>query len=267
MKDNNLLVKQSHLLNNASYKLSSLSMDLIFVMISELKKEDKEFNVFKLSIRDIEKKLNKRINIKSIPEAISDVYKNPFTLHSKDGASFIMVSWVSMFAYDNKNKVITFKFDQQMKEFLLELSDRFVLSHIREVSSLNSEYSKRIFNMIKQWEKVGKFSINLNKLKSVLMVPDSMNIYSNFKQKVLIKSCNQINESTNINVSFEEVKNGRRVVDILFKISKKRKDDVNFKPENDIIINKNKSKISSSGVEVKEKSLNFINNWIKEENK
>lgn len=245
----NILVKQSHELNNAAYKLSALAMDMIYVMISELKREDKDFEVFQLSIRDIEKKINKRINIKSLPEAIRDVYKNPFSLSSKNDRSFIMIPWVSMFVFNDKEKVINFKFDSQMKEYLLGISDKFVLSHIREISSLNSEYAKRIFNLLKQWEKVGKYEVNIEQLKHILQTPKSMNLYSNFKQKVLIKSCNQINEKTNISVSFKEIKNDKKVISVSFTITTKNKE-------------KYIKNIESTEIEGIEKlSIGFLEKW------
>lgn len=257
----NLLVKQSHLLNSASYKLSSLSMDLIFVMISELKKDDKEFSIFNLTIKEIEKKINKRINIKSLPYAIRDVYQNPFSLSSKDDKSFIMIPWVSMFAYNDKTKTITFKFDQQMKSFLLELSDKFVLSHIREISALNSEYAKRIFNILKQWESIGRYTVNIEYLKDILKTPKSLDLYSNFKQKVLIQSCKQINEKTNLDVKMKEIKSNKKVISVMFEISSKN----NIKLENNINSNNENINFKNQNPTNEEQNIySFLNNWSKE---
>ena len=49
----------------------------------------------------------------------------------------------------------------------------------------------------------------------------SYNLYSNFKAKVLAISEREINEKTDLNISYEEIKSGKKVTSIKFHISKK----------------------------------------------
>jgi len=212
-------IKQSHELNRASYKLGSLATDIIFVMISELKKEDKDFNLYEIKIRDLELKLGKRIDIKYLKKAVKDVMSNPIGLKSSDG-SFTYLSWVSIFKFNATERKIYFRFDSELRPLLLEIQQNFVLSQLKEISQLQSEYAKRIYNIAKQWETKGTFKIKIETLQEILQVPKSLLTYSNFKLKVLLLSIEQINKYTTINLKLREIKEGRRVNEVILNILK-----------------------------------------------
>lgn len=213
----NEIVKQSHELNTASYKLSSLAMDIIFVMISQLKKEDIDFKLYEVSIRDLENKLGKRIDARYLKKAVKDVMSNPIGTKSDDG-SFTYISWVSIFKFNAETRIISFRFDSELKPFLLEMKNKFVLSQLKELSLLQSEYAKRIYNLLKQWENVGKYETNVNYLQEILQVPKSLLTYSNFKLKVLNTAIEQINKNTTLKVSLREIKEGKKISDLHFSI-------------------------------------------------
>jgi plasmid replication initiation protein len=240
------IIKQSHSLNNASYKLGSLSTDIIFAMISELKQEDKDFKLYKIKLRDLEKKINKRIDSRYLKKTVKDVMSNPIGVKSNDG-SFTYISWVSIFTFNATKNEISFRFDSELKPLLMEIQNRFVKSHLKELSSLQSEYSKRIYNLLKQWEQKSYFKISVSELQDILQVPKSLLIYSNFKLKVLNKAINQINKNTTLSINLNEEKNGRKVETLIFNIRTERKE--NHKPT----INENNKK---EGVKALNKWLN-----------
>ena len=241
---NRLVLKQSHSLNNASFKLSSLATDIIFAMISELKKEDKDFKLYKISLRELEKKLNKRIDSRYLRKSVKEVMSNPIGLKSDNG-DFTYISWVSIFSFNSNSNEISFRFDSELKPLLLEIQDRFVISHLKELSSLKSEYSKRIYNLCKQWENKSSFKIKLSNLQETLQVPKSMLTYSNFKLKVLNRSKDQINENCSIKISFKEHKIGKKVDSLSFFIEK-----------NHDSIDKSTKLINKEGVSALDKWLN-----------
>lgn len=216
----NSLVKQSHKLNMASFKLSSLAMDIIYVMISQLTKEDKDFKIYEVSIRDLENKLGKRVDPRYLKKAVKDVMSNPIGIKSPDG-SFCYIAWVSLFKFDAGTRNISFRFDSELKPLLLEVKKNFVLSQLKEISSLQSEYAKRIYNILKQWENHSTFKIKVYNLQDMLQVPKSLLTYSNFKLKVLKVAMDQINKNTSLNVSYKEEKVGRKVDGLVFVIKKK----------------------------------------------
>ena len=239
----NSLVKQSHKLNMASFKLSSLAMDIIYVMISQLTKEDKDFKIYEVSIRDLENKLGKRVDTRYLKKAVKDVMSNPIGIKSPDG-SFCYIAWVSLFKFDAGTRTVSFRFDSELKPLLLEVKKNFVLSQLKEISSLQSEYAKRIYNILKQWENNLTFKIKVHNLQDMLQVPKSLLVYSNFKMKVLKVAVDQINKNTSLKVSYKEEKDGRRVDGLTFVIKR-----------SEVI----KKKEGSS------KGVNALEEWLKED--
>ena len=110
--------------------------------------------------------------------------KKPLRIQ-RDGGGFLVCNWLSSFEYLPKTGEIELSFDPKLKPYLLELQGRFVKADIRHVFKLSSEYSKRIYTIFKQWEKLGKYDIDVAEWQKVLEVPKSMLNYADFKRKVL----------------------------------------------------------------------------------
>ena len=84
-------------------------------------------------------------------------------------------------------------------------------------------YSIRLYQLLKQYQKVGKREITILALKEYLHIEKEYQKYSHFKEKVLKVTYNEINKSADISFDFEEIKKGRRVNSIKFYISTNQK--------------------------------------------
>jgi len=96
------------------------------------------------------------------------------------------------------------------------------------VLPMRSSYSKRVYLMLKEYAKIGERTIELEELQTILKVPKSLKIYNRFKEKVLIKSKEDINKFTDLKVDFKEIKLGRKVSKIVFIIKKNDEDLKSF---------------------------------------
>src|SRR5699024_1404752 len=85
---------------------------------------------------------------------------------------------------------------------------------------LKSGYSIRMYEILKKWQKVKQIEIDLKKLRKMTGVYNKYKEYHNFKKRVLNPSKKEINDKTDINFHFKEIKKGRKVVSICFFISK-----------------------------------------------
>ena len=85
---------------------------------------------------------------------------------------------------------------------------------------MQSEYSIRIYELLKKSEKMGYLEIDLVELQELLQVPDSFKVYADFKRKVLQPTSIEIAKYTDIYFEFKEIKSGRKVAKIKFIIKK-----------------------------------------------
>lgn len=216
---NRNIVKQSYELNNARYRLSVVETDIIFKMIAEIKNEDKDFQAYTFKVTELERALGRSLDRAYLKETARNLMKKPLTIH-RGGKNFLTIGWLSSFEYFADRGEIELCFDPKLKPYLLELQDRFVKADIRYIFKLSSEYSKRIYTIFKQWEKLGKYEVKVADWQSILEVPKTQLMYGEFKRKVLDIAKKQINENTDLIVDFKEIKTGRKVTGLLWTIGK-----------------------------------------------
>lgn len=213
------IVKQSYELNTARYRLSVVETDIIFKMVAEIKNEDKDFQTYTFKVTELEKALGRSLDRAYLKDTAKNLMKKPLTINRGKG-NFLTIGWLSSFEYFADRGEIELCFDPKLKPYLLELQDRFVKADIRYIFKLSSEYSKRIYTIFKQWEKLGKYEVSVDEWQKILEVPKTQKMYGEFKRKVLEVAKKQINDNTDLIVDFKEIKTGRKVTGLLWTIGK-----------------------------------------------
>lgn len=95
---------------------------------------------------------------------------------------------------------------------------------LEQTANLNSVYSVRLYELLKQWLEAKKATLELELMRGQLGL--GVNEYvrmSDFKKRVLDLAVNEINEKTDLNVSYTNIKKGRKIVGFNFKILEKPK--------------------------------------------
>lgn len=216
---NRTIVKQSPALVNAGYSLTVVETDLIMKLISEIKNEDIEFWTFRFTVPELEKALGRNLDQPTLREVGRNLLKKPLTIDSANG-DWLICNWVSSFKYVKKSGTIEARFDPNLQPYLLEFK-QFVKTELRYILQLPSGYAKRIYTIMKQWEKPGKYEVDVAYWQKVLEVPKSLYTYGNFKLKVLEPAKEHINALTDLTVDYEEIKEGKKVVGLLWTIKSK----------------------------------------------
>lgn len=113
--------------------------------------------------------------------------------------------------------------DSDMAPYLFDLGQKFTAYQLRNILGMKSAYSIRIYELMKSYEFRSKIEIDLQELKCLLDVDNvkSYERYPIFRQKVIDVAIKEINGLSDINVSYEPMKKGNKVVSILFRIKKK----------------------------------------------
>jgi plasmid replication initiation protein len=210
--------RQSHIIVNARYALSRTEIDIVLTLLTAIKKEDKDFKDYEFTLSELENKTNRKWNSKQLKETVKKLMSKPLEL-PKNGKGWKIVNWFSNFEYD-ENGLISCRFDKALKPYLIELSGTRILADFRHLLPMNSSYSKRMYLLLKEYDKIGMRTFNVEELQDILKVPKSFKVYSEFKKKVLKRAETDINKFTDIEVEFTEKKRGRKVVEITYTIKK-----------------------------------------------
>lgn len=219
-KVNNNWIYQSNKLIEASYSFTVLEQKLIRLLASMIKKDDDNFKEYEFKATDLSKILN--VHQKNIYMELDKITNKLMARYIKikndDSQKFKKRHLIKI--ADFENGILTMKIDEDMKEFYLSLN-WYTKYQLKNIMQFKSTYSFRLYELLKQYEKLGNRLITIDDLRSVLDIDTSQYPkYANLKQKVINVAVTEINSKTDlyINPDFEEIKTGRKVTSIKFSI-------------------------------------------------
>jgi plasmid replication initiation protein len=215
--------RQSHILVNAPYALKKNEIDIVLTLLTAITKDDKDFKDYQFTIKELEIKTNRKWQSKQLESTIIGLLAKPIKLPTNSKRGFEYVSWFSYFKYDDSG-LITCRFDKALKPYLIDIVGTRILSDFRHLLPMKSSYSKRMYLLLKEYDKIGKRVLNVEKLQDILTVPKSLKNYADFKRNVLKRAEADINKFTDIEVKLSEKKRLRKVVEVTYTIKKNHTD-------------------------------------------
>lgn len=220
-------LKQSNKLNLSRFKLSSISLDILYLFISQIRQSDSAFFEYKVSFTELEKKLGKQINRRFMNDIARELNSAQVFLKLEDGSEGY-TNWCSSAFYHKTEHWFRFRMSEELRDFLLNVDKNYALIDFRSVLKLNSVYAKRLFTIFNQFDSTNFFVTTIDDLKFIFELEDKYPTYCDFKKRVLNIAIKQINELTDYNVILKEFKNGKKVERIQFSFFKKEiKDKIN----------------------------------------
>ena len=229
---NGLVVKDNALIN-ASYNLELTEQRLIMLAIINARESGQGITAdSKLEIHasDYAKLFNVSIDAsyKALREAVNNLFNRQFSYtaeYKRTGKTGIVRSrWVSRIFYVDDLALLEITFAPDVVPLVTRLEEHFTSYQAKQVAHLTSKYATRLYELLIAWREVGKTpQIELSEFRHKLGVED--NEYKdmhNFKKRVLEPSIQQINEHTDINVTYEQHKKGRLISGFSFRLKQKQ---------------------------------------------
>lgn len=217
------LVTKSNKLIEANYKLGVIEQKIILCLASNINPSDSDFQTYKFAIKEFHKLLGLKGTPKytELRQITKDLMQKVFEI--RIDKKVIQVSWLSYVAYNETEGTIDIRFDPFLRPYLLELKREFTSYKLENIVKLNSSYAIRIYELLKQYEKLQERTFLLADLRKMLGVEDIYPAYGNFKQRVLLPAQKELQKKTDITFKIEEIKIGRRVDKIKFTITPEKK--------------------------------------------
>jgi plasmid replication initiation protein len=213
------IVKQDYKLVNARYKLNKNEQKLVLFGIAD---PDDPHKIYSIKVSELSHDLNESLktNHTRLKKFCEDLIKKPVSVPRPTGG-FLVASWFADLEYKPGEATIEYSISQKLHPELINLRERFVKYNLANILPLNSTYSIRVYQLLKEYEKIGSRVISVAELQDMFQVPKSMKVYADFKRYVLNVAMQEINEHTDISFTFKEIKTGRKVTDIQFIIKKR----------------------------------------------
>ena len=102
------------------------------------------------------------------------------------------------------------------------LRGEFTRYRLAETLAFRRPHSYRVYELLKQWENVGKFEIDPEELKEKLGVHGKYRLFSELRRYVLEPTHKEITESTPMRYEMDYERVNKRVVKIVFNIAKSK---------------------------------------------
>lgn len=247
-------VQSNDFIRRTMYSHFSINDLRIFkLIISKVNYNDSLFNDFYILTYQELEKIGVKAN-KNRYETVSDSLKKLAAFYvkyySKEHDADVEVGLIeNKFIYKRNTGKIMVSIHNDLKPFLLDLKKEYTTYEVENLSGLKSIYSIKTYELLKSFSNETKNEVNtyrtsVERFRYYLeLKEDDYPRYSNFKQRIIKKTIEDINKNTDINISLIEHKVGRKVEDISFNITKAKQsisipqkiipDD--FKPSNTAI--------------------------------
>jgi plasmid replication initiation protein len=209
-------VTKSNKLIEANYKLGVIEQKIILCLASNIQPTDSDFKTYTLPIKEFTRLLGLKGSpkYKDLRDITKELMQKVFEV--RINKKVIQVAWLSFVAYNESEGTIDIRFDPFLRPYLLELKREFTSYKLENVVKLKSTYAIRIYELLKQYEKIQERTFLLKDLRKLLGAEDIYPAYGNFKQRVLMPAQKELKAKTDISFKLEEIKNGRRVIKIKF---------------------------------------------------
>jgi len=174
----------------------------------------KEFSqVFNTDIHNTYRLLNK---------ACRKLMKTDLTLTRNESPELWQINVCSMANYNKKEGYITIEFTDRIMPYLSQVRQKFVLYNLKEIANFGSLYTTRLYELIQEFKETGYMIKSVDKLREVFAVGNSFKLYADFKRRTFDHACQEINDQYKMNLGYEEIKEGRKVIAVKFIFKKTR---------------------------------------------
>ncbi|MGO1652980.1 replication initiation protein [Senegalia sp. (in: firmicutes)] len=215
--ENELVVKHNDLVE-ARYNLNLTEQKIILYSVSKIDTAKDKFNLIQLEVKEITKLIgtdkDRYSEFSSIANGLMDK-----KIYFKDRPN-LDIRWLASSEYVGDG-IIELEFSEKLIPYLLKLKEKFTRYQLKNIINFKNKHSLRIYELMKQYQSIGKRNFELEEFKQILFLENQYERIYDFRRFVLDSAKEEINKDTDINISYETIKKGRKIVGLSFKIESK----------------------------------------------
>jgi plasmid replication initiation protein len=237
------LVVKDNALMNASYNLEVTEQRLILLAIINARETQQGItsdSKLEIHANDYASQFHvtKEAAYKALKTAVNNLFERQFSFkeETKKGVGVVRSRWVSRIKYIDDSAILEITFAPDVVPLITRLEKHFTSYQIQQVTQLTGKYAIRLYELLIAWREVGKSPpIELSEFRAKLGVEnDEYKAMNHFKSRVLEPSIKQINQHTDITVSYEQHKKGRTITGFSFRFKQKPQPKIETKRDPNI---------------------------------
>jgi plasmid replication initiation protein len=230
------LVTQDNVLINASYQMSLDEKRLVLLGTSKIdpREPPNESRPFEFDVNASEWHSyfggSKHRIYEAMQTASEKLMKRQLEIKAdpKRNIERTLMQWVDQCKYIEGEGRVRIKFGSSISVYLTGLVKHFTKVDLINVGALGSLYSIRIYELLSQFRDTGFRVQQIAELKEVLDIANMYSDYTDFKKRIIDPSVKEINEKTDLFVTWDVVKTGRKVTGLKFSFRQKEQMRLQF---------------------------------------
>lgn len=218
------LIYKNNYLIEASYKLTLNEQRLMLFCIGKLNPLE-PVQRQEIIIEEFASQfgMNKDSAYAQVKQAIDIIYNR--SIKVKDPNQEKEFRWIQEKAYlDNQGRAFIV-FSNAIMPYLCQLETQFTKYRLKYVQNFDSPYSIRIYELLTQFKSINKRVVNISDLRDMLGISNKFSTWNDFRRFIIDRSISEINEKSDLRVSYKPIKRGRAFFSIEFYIEVERQID------------------------------------------
>ena len=219
IKSNNLVEKSNVLNTLMSTDMGLTELRFFCLYLSKLNARNQDKRTVDILISEFECFFGIKFNTTLFNQKIRKIMGR--TVEIKENSKIRVLTLYSEFCWkENESSVISITCNDKMLPYLFKLQGNYTKYMIGNIAKLNSVSKIRLYEILKQYQKIGNVKIGLDDLQK-MMCSSKKSDFRHFRMDTLEPAIKDINEYTDIMVSYEKILSCRKVVALKFTITKK----------------------------------------------
>jgi plasmid replication initiation protein len=231
-KKNELVVKSNRLVE-ASYRLTLVEQQIVLYSICRSREEQKGLLPDTPVIIDVASfaklfHIDERNAYHQLKDAMSVLFERKFNFTAIDEATGKLEKgvsrWISEGSYIDGAGQIKVIFSPRVIPFITRLGGEenpFTSYQLEKIGHMTSAHAVRLYELLVQYLSAGTRTVELSWLKETLHLADDYPRLFDLKKRVIDVAVKQINEHSDLRVSYTQRKAGRAVTHLIFDIKSK----------------------------------------------
>lgn len=216
---NNLSVAKSNNLIDASYKLNVQAQKLVLACLGKIDSRPDATPQKEVTLTASEFSELMGIDIKNahreLYKAADALFKSSIILH--EGDDEIELYWIQEKAKKLKGEgAIRIVWSDRILRYICQLKSRFTTYKLRNIASLQSGHSIRLYELLMKFNATGERVIYLEDFKSALGISDKYPEFKVLNRDVIKPAIEELNQRSDLIIKFDTIKKGRTIVALVF---------------------------------------------------
>ncbi len=229
------IYKRDDMIQSARYRLTVQEQRAVLYSISKVKPEDDERTEYSYELKDFYKVCgitkDTYTSTKRMLKALSD--KSWWI--KKDGKESL-IRWFNTIDCDPNSGKVVFKFHERIMPYLVKLVEQgefYTSYNLKYILPMSSKHSPRLYEILKSYQKNNNmWFFEIDTLKYMMDCENYVR-WPDFRRYALDPAVEEINKYTDICITYDAKKEGRKVTKIMFYMDEKT-DNEKLNVENEI---------------------------------